>query len=165
MPSTMKKQNGGSACGARNNTKKMSGGGAGVAANNLKKMGMKGGSACGASKNNTKMTGGASPKNNTKMMMTGGSACGASAKNNTKMTGGASPKNNTKMSGGASKSKSKYGPNEGWCMNCGRADKSKGRVTMVNPKDSTKKTTKRTMKMRVGTCPNCGGKVYKIVGN
>ncbi len=50
-------------------------------------------------------------------------------------------------------------------MNCGRADKSKGRVTMVNPKDSTKKTKKRTMKMRIGNCPNCGGKVYKIVGN
>ncbi len=148
----MKKQNGGG-CGARNNTKKMNGGGDGIAANSLKKMhnnaAMTGGAGCGARNNNTKMTGGASAKNNTKMHM----------------TGGASAKKNTKMAGGASKTKSKYGPNEGWCMNCGRTDKSKGRVTMVNPKDSTKKTKKRTMKMRIGTCPNCGGKVYKIVGN
>ncbi len=149
----MKKQNGGG-CGARNNSKKMNGGGDGVAANTIKKMN---GAGCGA-RNNTKMTGGASAKNNTKM--TGGS----SAKNNTKMTGGSSVKNN-KMAMTTGGAKSKYGPNEGWCMNCGRADKSKGRVTMVNPKDSTKKTTKRTMKMRIGTCPNCGGKVYKIVGN
>jgi hypothetical protein len=111
--------------------------------------------------------GGCGARNNTKKMNGGGA--GVAANNISKMKGaGCGARNNSqKMTGGASKSKSKskYGPNEGWCMNCGRADKSKGRVTMVSPKDTTKKTKKRTMKMRIGTCPNCGGKVYKIVGN
>ncbi len=84
----------------------------------------------------------------------GGSSCGAA--NNKRMVGGSTKKHN----GGAKSKKTtkKAGDNVGYCLRC------RQKVTMVNPTEITKKTAKRTMKMRVGTCPKCKGKVYKIVG-
>lgn len=83
----------------------------------------------------------------------GGAGCGAA--NNKRMVGGSTKKHN---GGAKSKKTSKAGANVGYCLRC------RQKVTMVNPTEITKKTAKRTMKMRVGTCPKCKGKVYKIVG-
>jgi hypothetical protein len=76
------------------------------------------------------------------------------------MVGGSSQKK--PMVGGASKKskKSKKTPmkaNEGYCVQCRK------RVVMRDMKDVSKKTSKRTMKMRVGKCPS-NHTVYKIVG-
>ena len=81
-----------------------------------------------------------------------GGACGAS-NNDKKMVGGKKSKKSSKKASGA-----KSAPNVGYCMQC------RTKVSMLNPTDISKKTKIRTMKMRVGQCPKCKGKVYKIVG-
>ena len=55
-------------------------------------------------------------------------------------------------------SSDKSAPNDGYCMHC------RIKVTMLNSTDIEKKTKIRTIKMRVGECPKCKGKVHKIVG-
>ncbi len=102
------------------------------------KKSQKGGSSCGAA-NNKRMLGGS------KKSQKGGAGCGAS--NNKKM-----------MVGGSKKTTKKAGANVGYCLRC------REKVTMLHPTDMTKKNAKRTVKMRVGECPKCHGKVYKIVG-
>ena len=84
-----------------------------------------------------------------------GGACGAS--NNDKKMVGAGSKSKKSMKSKKS-SGAKSAPNVGYCMKC------RTKVTMLNPTDISKKTKIRTMKMRVGECPKCKGKVYKIVG-
>ncbi len=79
----------------------------------------------------------------------------------TQKAGGSCGAANNKMKmnvGGSKKSSKKSPPNVCYCVKC------RGKVTMLNPKDITKKTSKRTMKMRSGECPKCHGKVFKIVG-
>jgi len=117
----------------------------------------KAGGSCGAS--NNKMKGGSSKKS-----QNGGGSCAGS---NNKMKGGNKHENKMKMNGGSKKSTHKSGhklaADEAVCFNCKRAGK-KFRVKMVDPKEFTKKTSKRTMKFKSGKCPACGGKVFKIVG-
>ena len=92
-------------------------------------------------------------------------AAGGFSADKKKMSGGASQK---KMSGGAKTKKTQktkktpLKPNEGFCMMCYKRHGYK-RVVMHDIKDMSKKTTKRTIKMRVGKCPE-NHKVYKIVG-
>ena len=54
--------------------------------------------------------------------------------------------------------KSASGSNQIYCLKC-KKKVSPGTTSVI-----TKKTSKRTMKMMTGVCPNCKGKVYKIVG-
>lgn len=85
-----------------------------------------------------------------------GGSCGAAKNDRPMLEGGSKSKRSKKSSKKASGAKS--APNVGYCMKC------RMKVTMLNPKDISKKTKIRTMKMRVGECPKCKGKVYKIVG-
>ncbi len=105
----------------------------------------KAGGSCGAS--NKKMNGGSVKKS-----QNGGGSC-AGSNNKMKMNGGSKK---TKKSGSLA-------ADEAICFACRRAGK-KFRVKMVDPKEFSKKTTKRTMKFKSGKCPACGGKVFKIVG-
>ena len=87
--------------------------------------------------------------------------CGANSETK-KMVGGSKSKKSMKSMKSSKKSK-KYtgslsGPDVGYCVKCHT------KVTMLNPKDITKQTKKRLMKMRVGKCPKCGTAVHKITG-
>ena len=88
-----------------------------------------------------------------KSQRAGGPSCGASKNTKPMLSGGGKKSKKTKKASGA-----KSAPNVGYCMKC------RTKVTMLNPTDMSKKTKIRTMKMRVGQCPKCKGKVYKIVG-
>jgi hypothetical protein len=124
----------------------------------------KAGGSCGAT--NNKMKGGSVKKS-----QNGGGSCGASNKKSQmggnkhekKMMGG--NKHENKMKGGSKKTKKsgKLAADEAICFNCRKAGKNY-HVKMVDAKDVTKKTTKRTMKGKSGKCAVCGGKVFKIVG-
>lgn len=85
-----------------------------------------------------------------------GGSCGANNVDKPMVGAGSKSKKSKKSSKKASGAKS--APNVGYCMKC------RTKVTMLNPTDMSKKTKIRTMKMRVGQCPKCKGKVYKIVG-
>jgi hypothetical protein len=115
----------------------------------------KAGGSCGTT--NNKMKGGSVKKS-----QNGGGSCGAV---NNKMKGGNKHENKMKMNGGSKKTKKSgsLAADEAICFACRRAGK-KFRVKMVDPKEFSKKTTKRTMKFKSGKCPACGGKVFKIVG-
>jgi endogenous inhibitor of DNA gyrase (YacG/DUF329 family) len=89
----------------------------------------------------------------TKKLMKGGSSCGAPVEK--KMTGGSKKKSK----GSKKSSKSTLGTTEARCLKCGK------NVTISNPKMKEIKTSKRVMKMMQGTCPVCGTKVNRIVGN
>ena len=115
----------------------------------------KAGGSCGAS--NKKMNGGSVKKS-----QNGGGSCAGS---NNKMKGGNKHENKMKMNGGSKKTKKSgsLAADEAICFACRRAGK-KFRVKMVDPKEFSKKTTKRTMKFKKGTCSVCGTKMSKIVG-
>jgi hypothetical protein len=108
----------------------------------------KAGGSCGTA--NNKMKGGSVKKS-----QNGGGSCGAA---NNKMKGGNKHENKMKMNGGATKKSGKMSDVKGRCFKC------KKQVMMVNPVDYTKKTSKRTMKFKKGTCSVCGTKMSKIVG-